>query len=70
MYFFSFADYEPNIVNLSLGSEEGYTPYEQRVETYIVPIVFFLIFVVGVIGNGTLVIVFLRHQAMRNVPNT
>ncbi|ENN71140.1 hypothetical protein YQE_12071, partial [Dendroctonus ponderosae] len=64
------AKYEPNIFNVSLEPEEGYTPYGQRVETYIVPIVFFLIFVVGVIGNGTLVIVFLRHQAMRNVPNT
>lgn len=48
----------------------GYTPYHLRPETYIVPVLFFLIFIVGVLGNGTLVIIFLRHRAMRNVPNT
>lgn len=47
-----------------------YTPYSQRPETYIVPVLFFIIFVVGVLGNGTLVVIFLRHRAMRNVPNT
>ncbi|KAF5296488.1 hypothetical protein FQR65_LT01477 [Abscondita terminalis] len=47
-----------------------YTPYPERPETYIVPVLFFIIFVVGVLGNGTLVVVFLRHRAMRNVPNT
>ncbi|XP_059622454.1 neuropeptide CCHamide-1 receptor-like isoform X2 [Phlebotomus argentipes] len=51
-------------------TQVAYTPYENRPETYIVPVIFFLIFVVGVIGNGTLVVVFLRHRAMRNVPNT
>ncbi|XP_022909503.2 neuropeptide CCHamide-2 receptor-like [Onthophagus taurus] len=50
------------------GSE--YVPYDQRPETYIVPALFFMIFVVGVLGNGTLVVVFLRHKPMRNVPNT
>lgn len=47
-----------------------YTPYNLRPETYIIPILFAIIFLVGVIGNGTLVVVFLRHRAMRNVPNT
>lgn len=51
-------------------TEIPYQPYERRPETYMVPIIFGLIFIVGVIGNGTLVIVFLRHRAMRNVPNT
>lgn len=50
--------------------EDGYTPYDQRPETYIVPVLFAIIFVVGVLGNGTLVVIFLRHRAMRNVPNT
>lgn len=50
--------------------EDIYTPYAQRPETYIVPVLFFIIFVVGVVGNGTLVVIFLRHRAMRNVPNT
>ncbi|XP_017779615.1 PREDICTED: neuropeptide CCHamide-2 receptor-like [Nicrophorus vespilloides] len=51
-------------------TEDSYTPYAYRPETYIVPVVFFIIFVVGVLGNGTLVIIFVKHRAMRNVPNT
>lgn len=51
-------------------TETPYQPYVHRPETYMVPIIFGLIFIVGVLGNGTLVIVFLRHRAMRNVPNT
>nr|CAD7431986.1 unnamed protein product [Timema monikensis] len=47
-----------------------YDSYDARPETYIVPVVFALIFVVGVLGNGTLVYIFLRHRNMRNVPNT
>lgn len=51
-------------------TETPFQPYEHRPETYMVPIIFGLIFIVGVIGNGTLIIVFLRHRAMRNIPNT
>lgn len=51
-------------------NNSGYIPYNERIETYVVPVVFFLIFVVGCIGNGTLVVIFLRHRTMRNVPNT
>lgn len=47
-----------------------YVPYEQRPETYIVPTLFAVIFVVGVLGNGTLILIFARHRRMRNVPNT
>ncbi|XP_063243912.1 neuropeptide CCHamide-1 receptor-like [Bacillus rossius redtenbacheri] len=47
-----------------------YTEYSLRPETYVIPVVFALIFVVGVVGNGTLVLIFLRHGNMRNVPNT
>lgn len=56
-----------------LANDTGDTPYEEykyRPETYMVPIMFSLIFVVGVVGNGTLIIVFIKHRAMRNVPNT
>ncbi|XP_059608148.1 neuropeptide CCHamide-2 receptor [Phlebotomus argentipes] len=56
----------PNATNPS----DDYTPYPDRPETYIVPVVFSIIFVVGVLGNGTLVVVFVRHRAMRNIPNT
>ncbi|KAG7206710.1 hypothetical protein KM043_000383 [Ampulex compressa] len=51
-------------------AEDSYVPYDQRPETYIVPVVFLLILVVGVTGNGILVLTLLRHANMRNVPNT
>ncbi|KAJ8894693.1 hypothetical protein PR048_007358 [Dryococelus australis] len=47
-----------------------YSPYTERPETYIVPIVFAVIFIVGFLGNGTLVFIFIKHRNMRNVPNT
>ncbi|XP_046752926.1 neuropeptide CCHamide-2 receptor-like isoform X1 [Diprion similis] len=50
--------------------ENNYVPYSQRPETYIVPVVFLIILVVGVAGNGALVLTLLRHANMRNVPNT
>jgi hypothetical protein len=53
-----------------LENEVGYIPYNKRPETYIVPVLFVLIFVVGVLGNGTLVLIFIRHRNMRNTPNT
>ncbi|VVC95658.1 unnamed protein product [Leptidea sinapis] len=53
-----------------LNETEVYLPYSQRVETYVVPILFAFIFIIGVLGNGALVAVFIRHKAMRNVPNT
>lgn len=55
---------------LATTTEVPYIPYEVRPETYLVPIIFGLIFIVGVLGNGVLVVVFVRHRAMRNVPNT
>ncbi|XP_011206046.2 neuropeptide CCHamide-2 receptor [Bactrocera dorsalis] len=47
-----------------------YVPPSQRPETYIITVLFALIFIVGVLGNGTLVIIFFRHRSMRNIPNT
>lgn len=32
--------------------------------------VFTIIFLIGVLGNGTLILIFIRHRNMRNVPNT
>lgn len=49
---------------------DKYKPYAERPETYIIPFIFSIIFIVGVLGNGTLIIIFLRHRAMRNIPNT
>ncbi|XP_071647120.1 neuromedin-B receptor-like [Temnothorax longispinosus] len=49
---------------------DDYVPYSQRAETYIVPAIFSLILIVGVTGNGILVLILLCHTSMRNVPNT
>lgn len=49
---------------------DKYKPYHERPETYIVPFLFSIIFIVGVVGNGTLIVIFLRHRSMRNIPNT
>lgn len=50
--------------------EENYVSLMDRPETYLVIVLFTLIFIVGVLGNGTLVIIFFRHRSMRNIPNT
>lgn len=49
--------------------EGDYEPYEDRLDTYLVPLVFAVIFVAGVLGNGTLVLIFVRHRNMRSGPN-
>ncbi|XP_061391414.1 neuropeptide CCHamide-2 receptor [Musca vetustissima] len=51
-------------------SANSFVPSIQRPETIVVAILFTLIFIVGVLGNGTLVIIFFRHRSMRNIPNT
>ncbi|CAN8017846.1 unnamed protein product [Ixodes persulcatus] len=58
-------------VNLTTGygDSEEFVPYEQRLETYVVPTLFALIFIVGLLGNGTLILVFIRNRTMRSVPN-
>ncbi|KAG8189385.1 hypothetical protein JTE90_021887 [Oedothorax gibbosus] len=56
--------------NCSQEDEEPYIPYELRPETYIVPSVFAVVFFVGLLGNGTLVLIFVRNRFMRSIPNT
>ncbi|XP_015781292.1 neuropeptide CCHamide-1 receptor [Tetranychus urticae] len=68
-----FIDPTTNSTNLSItleDYEDSYVPYESRPETYIVPLIFGILFVVGLIGNGTIVYVFLRNKTMRTIPNT
>jgi len=50
-------------------SINDYYDYADRPETYIVPALFAIIFVIGMIGNVTLVLIFVRNKQMRNVPN-
>lgn len=63
----NFSDY---ISNRSAEEELDFVPYSARVETYLVPILFSIIFIVGIIGNWTVCIIFIKHPSMRNVPNT
>ena len=51
------------------NSTEDFVPYSSRPETYIVPFVFAIIFVIGVVGNGTLIAIFIKHKAMFSIPN-
>ncbi|EFX83932.1 putative allatostatin B receptor, partial [Daphnia pulex] len=46
-----------------------YIPYDQRLEPYIVPVLFGLIFLLGVIGNGCLIAILCCQKSMRNLPN-
>ncbi|CAL4115331.1 unnamed protein product, partial [Meganyctiphanes norvegica] len=61
-----------SLVNGTNDTSDGgsYIPYHQRPETYIVPVLFGVIFIVGVIGNGVLIGIFIRNATLRNVPNT
>ncbi|KAG7206715.1 hypothetical protein KM043_000388 [Ampulex compressa] len=59
-----------DVADLEGEAEEEYTPYGDRPETYIVPVVFLLILLIGLTGNGVLALTILRHTNMRNVPNT
>lgn len=52
------------------GNFTEYVPYEERLETYIVPAVFAVVFIVGFLGNGTLICIFVLHKSMRTIPNT
>ncbi|KAG5679452.1 hypothetical protein PVAND_009017 [Polypedilum vanderplanki] len=58
-----------DISNHSL-EDEDLIPYSARIENRIVYILFSLIFIVGILGNSTVILIFLRHISMRNVPNT
>ncbi|KYN04927.1 Neuromedin-B receptor [Cyphomyrmex costatus] len=64
------SDFVGNTTKDINDEEVEYTPYSDRPETYIVPIVFLLILLIGLTGNGVLALTILRHTNMRNVPNT
>ncbi|XP_013771906.1 neuropeptide CCHamide-1 receptor-like [Limulus polyphemus] len=55
--------------NVSFNNSD-YVPYNQRTDTYLVPAVFGVIFLFGVIGNGTLIFTFIKNKTMRTTPNT
>lgn len=51
------------------SNDTQHVPYPMRPETYVVPVVFGLIFLLGIVGNGTLIFIVLKNKCMRNVPN-
>lgn len=51
--------------SLANDSSEEYLPYHLRPETYLVPLVFAGIFITGVVGNGALIFMFLKHPKLR-----
>lgn len=58
------------IENNTNSTDVDYLPYSARIETYLVPIIFSIIFVSGIVGNWTICAIFIKHSSMRNVPNT
>lgn len=63
-------EYSNSTALLNATQTLDYVPYKERLATYIIPLIFLLIFIIGVLGNGCLILIFFRHRAMRNVPNT
>jgi len=49
--------------------ELEYVPYDKRPETYFTPLIFFLIMVIGLIGNSLLALIIIRNLNLRNVSN-
>lgn len=49
----------------SSNSSSGYLPYSERPETYIVPVVFMFIFVTGIIGNVTLIVLLIKENLIK-----
>lgn len=59
-----------SLFNESLEYDDyEYVPFNKRLETYIIPLVFSLILIVGVVGNGILILILLCNSNMRNIPN-
>ncbi|XP_074662153.1 neuropeptide CCHamide-1 receptor-like [Tubulanus polymorphus] len=62
-------DFMQNVTELNVTSREGEYEPAQTIESIVVPIVFAMTFVLGCLGNGTLLYVVIRHRALKTVPN-
>ena len=58
-----------NMSNISVSSGAQHTGRDLTLQQILVPFTFGVIFLVGVLGNGTLVYIVLRHRKLRNTPN-
>lgn len=53
------------------GFDGDYVAYNERPETYIVPVALGIIFLIGVVGNGCLIWIFCSQASVRSsIPNT
>lgn len=62
--------FEDDYFDGDTNTSDLYRPVSARVETFVMSAVLGIIFIVGVLGNGTLIAIFLKHRGMRNIPNT
>ena len=60
---------DTNVSNATSGPMHEVGRFINTPEAFVVPIVFALIFIVGVVGNGTLIFTVIRNKNMRNTPN-
>ena len=58
-----------NLNATGLVEENGYIPYIHRPETYIVPGIFLIILIVGVFGNGMMMITLGADSNTKNTSN-
>ena len=61
-----------NLENITSGQEHDSsadTVVGKDPGVFVVPVVFAVIFIVGIIGNGTLIFIVLRNKVMRSTPN-
>ncbi|PSN35973.1 hypothetical protein C0J52_25240 [Blattella germanica] len=67
---FPWPQYVNKLENLTIKSEENIKNYHEIFQYYVFPSVFIIVFTIGIVGNGTLLLIFLRHKEFRTVPNT
>lgn len=54
------------VTTLNNNSTFEYEPYSERIETYLVPIIFFIIFVFGFVGNLLLMVVLIKEKMVKS----
>jgi len=66
---YNITKYEKYNITKNEDYDLEYVPYDKRPETYFTPLIFFLIMVIGLIGNSLLALIIIRNLNLRNVSN-
>jgi len=66
---YNITKYEKYNITKNEDYDLEYVPYDKRPETYFTPLIFFLIMVIGLIGNSLLGLIIIRNLNLRNVSN-